>query len=84
MSVLDSVLGRRYSWDEIVKMFPDKWVALTEYEFKGADVTSGVLQAVCSDEKITENDTPLREKGLKKIYWRRTTDLPGNLLWVDW
>ncbi len=83
MPTANEAIGRRFSWDEIVGMFPDRWVALTDYVLDGADVESGVLQAVCADDKVSENDAPLRKKGLKKIFWLRTTDLPGGALWID-
>ena len=83
MHTANEAIGKRLSWDEIVQMFPNRWVGVSDYKFRGADLESGVLQAVCPDDKISEYALPLYKKGLK-IYWDRTTELEGaNVLWVD-
>lgn len=66
----------RQTWEEIVKQYPDKWVALSDVVFDGSDVASGIVEANCIDSEIGTYDTELINKGIQ-AFWIRTTDLEG-------
>lgn len=77
-------IGQRFTWEELVAKFPNRWVAISDYVISGAELKEGILQAVCEDADMGASMTRLKETG-KKIYWKRTTNLRGgNVLWQDW
>lgn len=44
----------RMTWDEIVHRYPDRWVAISDAEMDWPDIISGVVEAVLSDDEISE------------------------------
>ena len=36
-------MHERMTWDEIVRLYPDQWVGLTDVERNGADIVTAVL-----------------------------------------
>ena len=63
-------MGERLTWDEMVSMYPDRWVVLKDVEKNGPDVVSGVLVAVKTDDEITEYEAANLRKGYE--FWRTT------------
>ena len=45
------VKKRKNTWQELVKKFPDEWVALVNYKQKGAEDIEGILIAHGHDRK---------------------------------
>lgn len=76
-------INKRYLWADIVKACPNRWVAISDYEYSGGDLISCILRAVCTEQTMLENGRLLKEKG-RRIKWKRTTPLFGsNILWQD-
>lgn len=48
-------IGKRMTWDDIIKQYPDKWVAFSSYNGWGPDVDDGVIEVVLSDEEYILN-----------------------------
>lgn len=65
-------LDKNFTWQQIVDMFPDRWVAVSDGIYDGADIVSGILRAVCIDTAMSDEGLSLYEKGIK-VHWRRTT-----------
>lgn len=64
-------MDNRMTWEEMVKQYPNKWVVLEDMEMEGADVISGNVVFVKSDDEII----PFRMKNQKKGYgFYRTTE----------
>ncbi len=36
MVTANEAIGKRLTWDEIVSLFPDRWVGISDYDFDGA------------------------------------------------
>lgn len=70
------------NWDEIVKAFPDKWVALTDYKLTRSSDIQGIVKAACTEDKMDDYDKAL-SKDNKKVLWIRTSEIGGNMLWVN-
>jgi len=69
-------LQEKLSWDEIVEKYPDRWVALTDYDMDGVTILAGRVCAVCKDtDRLDEEIRLINEKITFK--WRRTTDIEG-------
>ena len=66
----------KMKWDEIVEKYPDRWVALSDYEKDGPYILEGVLLAVCREPEMLDAERDLKGRGISHI-WRRTTDLEG-------
>jgi len=69
-------MEERLKWDEIVKKYPDQWVAVKDYDAWGPDIFSGVVCAHCKDEDCTQEEKKLLEQGIA-FRWARTADLGG-------
>ena len=69
-------MGRLQYWDEIVKEYPDRWVALCDYNMTGPTIDSAVVCAVCTDKERLEKEKELDLEHVSFI-WRRTTDVEG-------
>lgn len=75
MKEYDKYVGKRFTWKEIVGMFPNKWVALSDYEFKdNSRIKAGVLRAVCKDSEVIEVEKEIAKK-YNKLFWKRTTEV---------
>lgn len=70
------------NWDEIVKTYPDKWVALIDYKLTRSSNIQGIVKAACTEDKIDDYDDVLSKEN-KKVLWIRTTEIGGGMLWVD-
>ena len=77
-------IGKKMRWNDVVELFPDCWIALTDYGYDETGEREGVLEAVCTEQHMVDAMKKIRkEKGKVKIAWYRTTFLPGNVLWLD-
>ena len=65
-------LDKNFTWQQIVDMFPDRWVAVSDGIYDGADILSGILRAVCTEKTLTEETLRVYGRGIK-VHWRRTT-----------
>ena len=72
----------RLTWKEVVEKYPNRWVALSDYDMTDINNVSGIVEAVCRDTEIGRKDIEIRNRGIKKLYWSRTTGLPGGALWM--
>lgn len=72
MNSYENYIGKRYTWDEAKELFPDKWVAFSDYELNGSVVKSGIIQAVCDDSEMSKEAIRLKENHCSVI-WDRTT-----------
>ncbi len=68
---------RVYSWDELVKKFPDKWVVVEDADLTDAGfIKSGKLIGACDDTEIDEFVISCY-KDNKNISYERTTEESG-------
>ena len=65
---------KRYTWDELVKDFPEKWVILKDATVVKSSIKDGILVDVCEDEQIDDRSLEFIEKGLDYYYARTTYD----------
>ncbi len=76
-------LGTWMSWDDIVKTYPNRWVFTTNCEKDSKNhVIGGILEVVCKDPEVDLVEDILTDTN-KKGYFERTTEIPGNVLWVE-
>jgi len=61
----------RLTWDEIVSMYPDQWVAVKDAEMDGADIIAGEVVAAKTDRAMRKFRILNRQAGL---VFRRTSD----------
>lgn len=73
------LIGKRALWEDIVKAFPDKRVALRDCEFgEFSNVISRVVVIICHDWEMGEEIKKLSEVERKsELCWRRTTVAKG-------
>lgn len=45
-------MEERLTWDEMVKRYPDRWVAVKDAEMDWPDIVSGQVVAVLKDDEI--------------------------------
>ena len=64
--------AQRMTWDEIVDQYPERWVAIRDAEMQGADIISGIVEAVLTDEEIGD----YRDHAEPGLLFDRTTE--GN------
>ena len=65
---------KEYTWDELVELFPSKWVILKNAKLDKSDVETGILVGVCSDgekDGIVLNNL---KQGHHYDYFRTTED----------
>lgn len=65
----------RLSWDEMVKQYPDLWVAVKDAEMDGADIVSGEVVTAQSDEEMRKFRINNRGAG---FVFRRTSECGFN------
>lgn len=65
------IIGKRMTWDDIVKQYPDKWVAFSSYNGWGPDVDDGIIEIVLSDDEYPEYRASHLRDGW---FYKRTTD----------
>ncbi|MCR4908784.1 MAG: hypothetical protein K5985_08130 [Lachnospiraceae bacterium] len=76
-------IGTYMTWKDIVHLYPDRWVYLTDFELDSRrNIVGGILRIVCEEPEFSLVEDIIMEKG-KKGYLKRTTELPGNILWVE-
>ncbi len=61
----------RLTWDEIVKKYPDLWVAVRDAEMDGADIVSGEVVAAKPDKEMRQ--FRMRNSNAGYVF-RRTSD----------
>ena len=76
-------LGTWMNWSDIVKAYPDRWVYLTDYKLDNkSNIIGGILRVVCREPEFSLVEDILTDKS-RRGYLDRTTELPGNILWVE-
>ena len=67
------MIKERMTWDEMVRAYPDKWVAVADAVMDGdsPDILDGIVVAVLSDYDIDDYELNNLDKGYK---FRRTTE----------
>ena len=60
----------RFTWEELVSRFPERWVVLKETEKEGPDIISGILVDVKTDDEIISYENENLKIGY--AYWRTT------------
>ena len=79
----NSNLGKWMSWADIKRTYPDRWVYITNFEKdKRNNIAGGILEVVCEEPEVDLVKDILLDES-KKGYFDRTTELPGNVLWVE-
>ena len=69
-----SVDNKYYTWQELAKEFPDKWVVVENATLdSGGFIVSGNLIGVCSDNEIDDFVVSCYKED-KRISYERTTD----------
>lgn len=62
---------QKMTWEEMVKVYPDRWVVVKNAVMDGPDIVSGTLVEVKKDDDIIEYRAHHPRKGL---VFRRTTE----------
>jgi hypothetical protein len=63
-------IGKRFTWDELVELFPDTWIAVTDCVMDGPNILDCVLLEVFDDDGVEDKMPKFIRKGVK---CRRTT-----------
>ena len=75
-------LGKWMLWKDVVKLFPDRWIFLMDPVFdEKKQFIGGSLKVVCREPEFKLVESIMT--GENEWYITRTTELPGNILWVD-
>ena len=74
-------MGERMTWAEMVEKYPDKWVALKDVEWDGADVGSAVLVAALSNDEFIDFEVAHLNEDYD--YVRTTEGNFGGLITVE-
>lgn len=61
----------RMSWEEMVKAYPDQWVAVKDAQMDGADIVSGEVVAAMPDIEMHEFRIGKRKS---ELVFRRTSE----------
>lgn len=69
-------MEKTMTWDELKKTYPDEWVALANYEQKGAIEITGTVIAHNSDKKIFHEEV----RGLMPEYHDIAVRYTGRLI----
>lgn len=81
----EDYIGKRLTYDELVELFPDRWVGVSNPEWEGpgygGTLVSGVLEFVCVDSEKSSKKHDLHVKGIKTVTFRTIEPLGGVLLW---
>lgn len=73
------MLPERMTWDEMVELYPDKWVMLRDVEFEDeyrANIKSAVVAQVLSDDIASDVRLKSDRQGHHYLF-RRTTEYDG-------
>jgi hypothetical protein len=56
MAVLnkDEYIGKYMQWSDLVKLFPDKWVAVGDCKLDGTNISAGVVKDIVEDEDVDD------------------------------
>jgi hypothetical protein len=80
-------IGKRMTWKQMKEMFPQRRIALSEYEFTpNLELIGGKIQAICTEEEDIGDYTEqiVQSNPGIRIYWVRTTELLcETILWED-
>ena len=68
--------GKMMTWEEMVEIFPSKWVYVTDYEMQGPGIIKGRLVGVVTDEEDGDMFLYCEKCGID-YRRRRTTDHKG-------
>lgn len=77
----EDYIGTKLTYEEVVKLFPDRWVGFSEPKFDGATFIEGIFRYACIDRESSSREVKLMKQGYK-IFSFRTTELPGGALWL--
>lgn len=67
-------MSKRLTWDEIVNLYPNRWVVVEDAELtSGLFIKSGVVIKVCKNDEIDAFLVKCFKEG-RDIYYQRTTD----------
>lgn len=64
------VINKEMTWKDVIKTYPDMWVAIGEYKGWGPDVESGMIKFVLTDDEYPTYRAAHIKDGL---YYKRTT-----------
>lgn len=71
-------MGQKLSWDEIIEKYPNRWVALADYETRGSVILAGIPIRVCREKEMYDTELELDKEGIK-FMWARTTEVEGPM-----
>ena len=77
------LVGQECNWSLIVETYPDKWVALSDCQYKDGDIASAVLLDVFTEADMANIAKKWQQKGYKPYLTRTTELMGGNVLWLD-
>ncbi|MBO6113012.1 MAG: hypothetical protein J6P45_08200 [Lachnospiraceae bacterium] len=63
---------RRMTWEEMVDRYPERWVAIRDAKMDGADIVSGIVEAVLTDDEVGD----YMDQAAPELLFERTTE--GN------
>lgn len=72
------LINERMTWEEIVKKYPDRWVALTDCKMDGPDIIEGLVLCVCEEKDMDSAEIEIMNNKIP-FMWERTTELEGFL-----
>ena len=63
--------ANKMTWEEMVEKYPDRWVVIADAEMNGADLISGNVVGIKTDDEIIPYRIANQKKGFK---FYRTTE----------
>lgn len=74
MKGYEKYLGKVLTLEEMIKLFPDKWVVVNKGTFSQGQFIKGELMAVCKDEELQGVLENTIKTSSIRPYWTRTTE----------
>ena len=66
---------KRYTWKELIEMFPSRWVILDEVTTKDSEIIDGVLKDACKDDVKDDVVVKYLKEGKRYRCFRTTQDV---------
>lgn len=73
-------MGKVMTWEQIKEKYPDRWVFVKNYTMDGADIASGEIICVCTDEEYPSTAIKIMDSGIDFSKERTTHEDFGGFI----
>jgi hypothetical protein len=50
----ENYIGKRATWNDLVRLFPDRWIAMSDCTKDRADIVDGVVEGILTDSEVEQ------------------------------